>query len=55
MYFNRHEALAGDPKTRSGRRQIKSRPMSATAEWIPLTVPPSLTTSSFNARSDSSR
>jgi len=41
MYFNRHEALAGDPKTRSGRRQIKSRTRCRpTSEWIPLTVPP---------------
>ena len=43
MYFNRHEAVDGDPKTRSGRRRAKSRtrcrPMS---EWIPLTVPPIL-------------
>ena len=41
MYVNRHEALAGDLTTRSGRRPVKRRTRCRpTAEWIPLTVPP---------------
>ena len=41
MYFNRHESIDGDPKTRAGRRRAKSRTRRRPiADWIPVSVPP---------------
>jgi len=41
LYFNRHEAVEGDPATAARRRRTKSRTRCRpVADWIPLQVPP---------------
>jgi site-specific DNA recombinase len=48
MYFNRHESLDGDPRTAGRRRRTKSRMRCRPpGEWVPLSVPPLVSTDLF--------
>lgn len=48
MYFNRHESLEGDARTAGRRRRTKSRTRCRPSdEWVPLSVPPLISTDLF--------